>query len=132
MNKSKLLSFIGYGRLDAPVWFIGMEERLSGSTGLSKQLAARSRFDAVMDCREAHEKLQIVCHHQKKPKLQPTWNKMCDLMLSSSSAYEANSPEEQREVRRCYQKTILAEATGIPCWLSYSPRHHPDLSSSAV
>jgi hypothetical protein len=25
-GKTRLLKFLGYGRLDAPIWFLGMEE----------------------------------------------------------------------------------------------------------
>jgi len=33
-EKNKLLDFIGYGRLDAPVWILGMEEAGGGEENL--------------------------------------------------------------------------------------------------
>ena len=54
-----LLDFVGYGRLDAPVWFLGMEEAGGGEDNLR----ARLKFGTVEDCAEAHRLLGITKHH---------------------------------------------------------------------
>jgi hypothetical protein len=74
----KLRRFIGYGRLDADVWFLGMEEAGGGVDNLRRRLA----FDPVEDLKVACvEKLGITKHHLGSRVLQPTWNPMCEVML---------------------------------------------------
>ena len=58
----KLSQFIGYGRLDAPLWFLGREEGLGRRPkrpgwNLSWELQVRSHWQPVMDVRQAHELL---------------------------------------------------------------------------
>jgi hypothetical protein len=54
----KIVGFAGYGRPDAPVWFLGLEEGLGdmSSAEAIKNLKERLRFDEVMDLRCAHHK----------------------------------------------------------------------------
>jgi hypothetical protein len=51
--EERLLGFLGYGVLAAPIWFIGLEEgygrRLSGSWTVDQELAARAAWSDVMD-----------------------------------------------------------------------------------
>jgi len=59
----RLLSFIGYGSLAAPLWFLGMEESLGPRPGnpgwtVEWELEVRSQWDPIMDVREAHVQLQ--------------------------------------------------------------------------
>jgi hypothetical protein len=53
---NRILGFIGYGRPDAPVWFVGLEEGLGdmNSGEAIRNLEARTSFESVMDLREAH------------------------------------------------------------------------------
>jgi len=53
-----LLEFIGYGTLDADVWFLGMEEAGGGEDNLRKRL----KFKRVEDCAEGHKILGIEKH----------------------------------------------------------------------
>jgi len=76
-ERAKLLGFIGYGNLGAPVWFIGMEER--GHT--EERLRQRLKFRRVEDLARAHDILGITKHHHPPFKLQPTWRTMCEIML---------------------------------------------------
>jgi hypothetical protein len=48
-----LLDFIGYGRLEAPVWFLGQGEAGGGE----QNVRARIGWQPVMDCEQAHESL---------------------------------------------------------------------------
>ena len=74
----KLLSFIGYGNLSAPVWFLGMEEAGGGIENLRNRL----KFDVIEDLYQGHKKLGILKHHEGKRIIQPTWRGMCVIMLT--------------------------------------------------
>jgi hypothetical protein len=52
----KLDEFLGYGRLEAPLWFIGREERTRKSTPevIQHDLNVRQQFLPVMDLQKAH------------------------------------------------------------------------------
>ncbi|MHB9033095.1 MAG: hypothetical protein ACYC6L_08605 [Anaerolineae bacterium] len=71
-----LLQFIGYGRLDAPVWFLGTEEAGGGEDNLRRRL----KFEKVEDCYRAHQVLGITRFHEGKRVLQRTWRSMCYVM----------------------------------------------------
>lgn len=110
---SQLLNFVGYGRLNAPVWFLGMEEAGGGEDNLRKRLS----FLAVDDCALAHQKLGITKHHWDKRTIQPTWRGMCCIML------ELENRQATRENIRSYQadklgrfqgNTLLTELMPIP------------------
>lgn len=59
-----LLSFIGCGRLDADIWFLGMEEAGGGEANIRTRL----QFEPVMDSAEAHKMLGVThLHRGKKP-----------------------------------------------------------------
>lgn len=113
-EKRKLLGFIGYGRLDAPVWFLGMEEAGGGED----KLLIRTRFNRVEDLYEAHKALGITRHHEGRRVLQPQWGRMSDLMLRLSGVSAPTT-----EDRRAYQalrlgrrdgETLLTELLPIP------------------
>ncbi len=56
-EKERLLSFLGYGRLSAQIWFLGMEEKLPRDVKPDKEFQTRSRFGPTMDLYEAHRLL---------------------------------------------------------------------------
>lgn len=71
----RLVSFKGYGRIDAPAWFIGMEE---GGTGTIADLRERAqKHDEVEDLLQAHLKIG---GDIKKSRTQ-TWRIMSHMML---------------------------------------------------
>lgn len=72
-----LLNFIGYGKLNADVWFLGMEEAGGGEANIR----ARLKFHKVEDCAQAHKFLGITKHHAGKKVIQRTWWGMCYIML---------------------------------------------------
>jgi hypothetical protein len=53
-----LLAFVGYGSLDADVWFLGMEEAGGGEDNIRTRL----KFQTVEDNAEAHKMLGITKH----------------------------------------------------------------------
>lgn len=67
LEKQRLLDFLGYGQLEAPIWFLGMEEGGGGEA----RLLIQSRLNRVEDLRDAHVKLGITKHHEGKRILQP-------------------------------------------------------------
>ena len=104
--------FIGYGNLDAPVVFVGMEEGLPSVKALSEDLLFRSRFAPVMDAELAHRGLAKGPRlFSDKPRRQPTWRVMADVMLH----YEAvtfTSDKERARARKSYRATRLGSEGG--------------------
>ncbi len=119
-GKERLLRFIGYGRLDAPIWFLGMEEGGGGEERLSIQ----SKFNQIEDLRDAHRKLDIREWHEGRRKLQPQWNKMSEFMLR----VEGHSGPT-REERRAYQAEHLGRSHGNSLLLELLPLPKPNVKS---
>lgn len=100
---SNLLEFIGYGNLQAPVWFLGMEEGGGGED----RIRIQSGFEPIEDLRDAHVyKLGISRHHCGSRALQSTWNKMCQIMLSLAEI------QPDLQTRRIYQAGHLGRLAG--------------------
>lgn len=76
----QLLGFVGYGRLDAPTWFLGMEE--GRSEDAARRLQCQLQLGQVADLRQAHlDVFQFMRFHGAQPKIQATWGTMCKIML---------------------------------------------------
>ena len=89
----RIENFIGYGNINAPVVFIGMEESLDNDVPLADDLRMRSQFDKVVDLRAAGE--------ASIRKFQRTWKPMCDLMLrrcGKASNYESRLSYQIKEL----------------------------------
>ncbi len=97
-----LLKFVGYGNLNANVWFLGMEEAGGGEDNLRRRL----KFKEVEDCAEAHGILGIRKHHWGKKTIQRTWRGMCCIML------ELDGEEITTENIRSYQAEVLGRFAG--------------------
>jgi hypothetical protein len=91
---SRIETFIGYGRADAPVVFIGMEEGRAAGSNLGEDLLGRAQSQSIASLGR-HERTQR------------TWRPMCDLMLRRSGI--ASPTAEQRLV---YQKARLGRPSG--------------------
>lgn len=109
----KLLDFVGYGNIGAPIWFIGMEERGSDL----KRIKARLEFEPIMDLKQALQQLGIFHHHAHPYKLQPTWTTMSRVMLTLKGVdatrktlqdYQAN------HLGRVGDQTMLTELLPLP------------------
>jgi len=93
-------AFIGYGRLDAPVVFIGMEEGLADVNALASDLALRSTFVPVMDLELAHRGIvDGESLFADSPRSQPTWRVMADVMLRFEGRTFATK-DERADARR--------------------------------
>jgi hypothetical protein len=139
----RILGFLGYGRLSAPVWFIGLEEGLSEQNSVDRDhnLRARATWDEVMDLDRAH----LLLHEggapmrvSVKPPRTPTWRWMAKICraLAGNSAWRDNQTAEEYVKRRLGRtdpaigETFLTELSPIPSkkaaenkkWLSFFQR----------
>ncbi len=108
-----LLNFVGYGRLDAPVWFLGREEAGGGEDNLR----ARLKFRAVEDCAEAHRILGITKHHWDRRVIQRTWRGMCYIMLkldNKATDTESIRTYQAESLGRFGGQTLLVELMPVP------------------
>jgi hypothetical protein len=110
---NSLLAFIGYGTLDADIWFLGMEEAGGGE----ENIRIRVGFEPVEDCAEAHRKLGVTNLHWGKRKIQRTWRSMCYIML----ALDGHQPRtknirsyQAERLGRIRGNTLLTELMPIP------------------
>jgi hypothetical protein len=95
--------FVGYGNLDAPVVFIGMGEGLANAKAFSQDLLHRSTFSSVMNAEVAHRGLaKGPSLSTDKPRRQPTWRVMADLMLQYMGEKFA-SRRERATARKPYR-----------------------------
>lgn len=125
----RIEQFIGYGRLDAPVVFVGMEEGLADEAGLQNDLLLRSRFEPVMDSKEA------LCGivggealFSETPRRQPTWRVMADVMLHFDGQ-RFSSPAERSSARKSYRATRLGRSEGETLLTELLPYPHRNTGS---
>lgn len=108
-----LLDFVGYGTLNADVWFLGMEEAGGGE----QNIRTRLEFQAIEDCAEAHKKLGVTKLHWGKRIIQRTWRGMCYVMirLEGMDPSTDNIRTYQAEkLGRFGGRTLLTELMPIP------------------
>jgi hypothetical protein len=114
-----LLRFVGYGRLDALVWFLGMEEAGGGE----QNIRTRLKFRFVEDCAEAHQLLGITKHHWGKRVIQRTWRGMCYIML------KLENKSTDAESIRCYQAESLGRFGGQTLLVELMPIPKPNIGA---
>ena len=108
-----LLSFVGYGNLSAPIWFLGMEEGGGGEENLRRRLS----FERIEDLYEGHKKLGILKHHEGYRKIQPTWRGMCVIMLNlmgEDPTTDAIRAFQAERLGRSSSNTFLLELMPLP------------------
>lgn len=73
----------GYGRWDAPYWFIGLGEGM-GSESLYKRAEAWGELqnEGLCDCRAFHERIRENRWHEKPVQFQPTWRRLMLLLMT--------------------------------------------------
>ena len=113
-----LLKFVGYGRLDADIWFLGMEEAGGGE----ENIKARLSFRQTEDNAEAHKILGITKHHWGKRIIQRTWRGMCYIML------QLENTEPTTENVRNYQAEKLGRFDGNTLLCELMPIPKPKIS----
>jgi hypothetical protein len=113
-----LLNFVGYGRLEADILFLGMEEAGGGEDNIR----ARLKFRPVEDCAEAHQILGITKHHFGRKVIQRTWSGMCYIML------RIDGKTADAESIRNYQADYLGRFQGNSLLCELMPIPKPNLN----
>jgi len=119
----------GYGRWEAPYWFIGPEQ----GQPREENDDLRIRYDAwrhcgggeLSDCRVFHDALNLrmgrTLHlwHQKEPKLQTTWRRLMLVLMG----FLARPTDE--DSLKAYQRDRLGSLSGETCVIELSglPAH---------
>lgn len=115
----------GYGRWDAPYWFIGLEEgqapwegnKFDKRAGVFRDL----QTDGLCDCCEFHSGIGEHRFHEVNPKLQSTWKYLMLLITAFQQA-----PTDDEDYLKGYQRerwgrknvqigeTCVIELSGLP------------------
>jgi hypothetical protein len=121
----------GYGRWDAPYWFIGPEQGQARweNDDLTARFEAFRKLskDGLSDCRSFHNEIHETRWHREDPPavLQPTWK----FLILALKAFLQDSTE--KECRRSYQchrwgssegETCVIELSGLPATNFNVPR----------
>lgn len=122
-----LEGFKGYGRKDAEIIFIGLEEFGIGYNNFMARIKTPNYDSELLDCKEFHiNSLRTDELHKKNPKLIQTWRNMSYLMLRLSGKKRKEILAKNRKELRNYQsdvlgttnengKTLLTDLYPIPC-----------------
>ena len=116
--------FYGYGNYAGTYWFIGMEE---GGGNKFKEIADRLNAWQKMgkheleDLEKYHVEIRRPYYFNDQAKLQPTWNKLIRILLSSKNSVLKIEKEEVRE----YQKMLLGRLNGETCLVELLPLPSP-------
>jgi len=117
----------GYGRWDAPYWFIGLEQGQGPhETDLGLRLKAWLELGAteLCDCREFHKRIGEVRWHFKNPvDLQPTWRPLMLLLMTFLGRPADN------ESLRTYQRDQWGNLAGETCVIELSGLAAPKLKA---
>jgi hypothetical protein len=109
---------LGYGTWEAPYWFIGLEEGMSGT--LEDRIKAwqkHGRQTGLSDCKKFHEEIKVYKHHQNSPPLESTWRVLILILLTYLGR---KNDEGELKNYQCSQlgmengETALLELFGLP------------------
>lgn len=117
--------FFGYGRWDAPFWFVGPEAGM-GKGGIDSIAA---RFESwqllggggVVDCSKHHLGFGLTKWHQSHPPTQATWRQLIRLLL----AYKGMNPT-LNDIR-AYQRDHWGREDGETCVIELSGLPAPNM-----
>lgn len=118
--------FWGFGRWNAPFWFIGPEPGGNPDQIRLEQWSRSFKKAELCDCREFHLKIGEVRWHLKKPRpeLQKTWRRLI-LFLKA-----VKGDQRDRESLRVYQTKEFGTVDGETCVVELSGLSAKDFSSS--
>lgn len=120
----------GYGRWEAPYWFIGPEQGMGQheKTDLTQRVEAWIELgqQELNDCREFHSRIGEVRWHFKEPKvdLQSTWRPLMLLMMTFLGR------EADAEALRNYQRDTWGTINGETCVIELSGLAAPTLKEA--
>jgi len=107
----------GYGRWDAPYWFIGPEQgqQRDENDDLAPRVNAWVKLGSseLCDCVEFHRQINQHRWH-RDGKLQPTWRRLILLLMAF-----LDRPIDAEE-RRCYQRECWGKLDGETCVIELS------------
>jgi hypothetical protein len=111
----------GYGRWDAPHWFIGPEpgQALDENNDLKPRAAAYRDLgkDGLSDCRDFHDRIDETRWHRERPRLQPTWRRLILLLMTFlDQPWDKDSIRnyQRDEWGRLNSETCVIELSGLP------------------
>jgi hypothetical protein len=120
--------FFGYGRWDAPYWFVGPEAGMAKS-GDSLELRYESwktlEYAPVVDCAAHHRGFGFTKWHEPHPPTQATWRQLIRLLLSFKS--DTNGTDIDIEAIRAYQRDKWGSSTGETCVIELSGLASPNM-----
>ncbi|MEO0531400.1 MAG: hypothetical protein AAF266_12625 [Planctomycetota bacterium] len=120
MLERYMREFIGYGNLEAPLWFLGLEEAGSRSSDdLFRRVDAWTAYgcNAVVDLVQFHDRLGIEHLFGDRPKIQATWRRLIQIALVSQG--EEVNPEsiarfQATRLGRLDGENLLGELLPLP------------------
>lgn len=119
--------FFGYGRWDAPFWFVGPEAGMGkdGSDNLAARYESwkRLEFSPVVDCAAHHLGFGFTKWHQPDPPIQRTWGQLIRLLLT----YKGLSSD--KEAIRKYQRERWGSLEGETCVIELSGLASPNMQT---
>jgi hypothetical protein len=124
------LESFGFGRWEAPYWFIGPEQGQGKKEGGSlaprsaawKQLGAK----ALCDCRDFHDLIPVTRWHCERPKLQSTWRPLMLLLMEFLDRPWDNDSlrvYQRDQWGRLHGETCVIELSGLPANSLKVPRN---------
>lgn len=115
--ENRINNFWGYGNLNSPLWFIGMEEGFHGEFGDLEKRFIKTKDKIVVDLKEEMKDLK---DHMKwfvpDSPMQRTWGKLIRIILTLNCDAEIDN-EQIKE----YQRTKLGKLNGDHCILDFMP-----------
>jgi len=116
-------TFFGYGRWEAPVWFVGIEA--GGGKDIQtvhdrlQAWAASGHNNDLEDAPSFHSASNNTLWHQPDATLQSTWKQLIRMLLL------ARGLDDTDNALRHYQRTKLGTATGETCLVELLPLPSP-------
>jgi hypothetical protein len=117
---ARLNQFLGYGRINAPLWFVGLEERTREDdiAIIENDLNVRRQFNSVMDLLDAHRLFDATI--QLSRTRTPTWlwaAKFARALLENANDWQINKLAREyidNRLGRKQGKTFLTELLCVP------------------
>lgn len=133
---------LGYGTLDAPFWFIGMEESCAAAPGDElAEMSTRLRGGATEDLAEVLRRLSPRYDGLLTSRLQPTWRRLLRILFAAQGEETPTDSQlldhQSNRLGRATGETFLAEFFPLPSpkrgvWNFDRLSRRPDLRTRAV
>lgn len=116
--------WFGYGRWDAPYWFVGMEPGGTDEHTSYESWHRLGRGANLIDCREHHLDCNFTKWHSEQAPTQPTWRRLIQLLL----AYKGRAASSMSAVSE-YQQIAWGSTRGETAVLELSALHAPNIEA---